>query len=372
MARSSNRADSGKEERVYCVKLDYDEKWQWGEFVDAPPLLFAPGDDDARTVPAYAMAASDWVPLDLSHYAEGRNARKQKIADFTRVLTGVYAVSARARRALESVCGDWVDWLPLKSALGEYYWMRANRVLDALDIEASICEFYEYSPTDVRRIDHHVFKPGAVGNAPMFFLKQHPTTQLYATQAFVDAYNDAGLTGLLLELVFPVPRQPVSEAPKSSMREPKPQLGPPLPSLKAEPLPPELRKDFRRMSKKFLRKHGDDLAKELKAELDDLRAAATDAEALEEAANDLGLRFGYLLARELNWRLQWGSYAAEGGTLEGPAVVSMDNKYAVFPAHMVYAKLTNKDEANTLLLLYNMLKAGQLPPPPAKGTKLIW
>lgn len=77
----------------------------------------------------------------------------------------------------------------------------------------------------------------------------------------------------------------------------------------------------------------------------------------------LGSLYGSFYVNELDWKWE---YIKMADGFEAFAVVSPDKKYAMFPHHYMYDILTGSKN-NTSLLGFNGAKAGNFPPPMAKG-----
>lgn len=352
------------------------------------PLSMETCDDSTKSSrwSAQVIPPSEWQPATIEFWRDNYSI-SQGLADCMIGDIGVYFLSVRARDVLAPVVKSQVDWLPVVANGRQYYWMRVRPVLDAVNYDRSECEYDDYSSTFrpgrvLRYIHRYVFNERIIGDTSIFKILNPGGAgnvsvnelDIFVTRPFVDAYRAADLTGL--EFVERWPNPEPRRLPRCNPYPygvPAPAPGPAEPAIETEPLPLELREEMKRVSERNLRMPSHELVKELDVELDGKRGdESADAEALKDFANNLGFRFGYLLARELKWRLKWGRYGTGFDKLEGLAAVSPDDRYALFPSHLVYGKLTNKDDANTLLLLYNMLKAGQLPTPPTSGTKLIW
>lgn len=82
-----------------------------------------------------------------------------------------------------------------------------------------------------------------------------------------------------------------------------------------------------------------------------------------QAALALGAAWGDQLVREFGW--EWTCYQADGQDLYCAA--SKDRSIAVFPTYFVKACLDDASVDCTIVLAFNMLKAGSLPELPAGG-----
>lgn len=77
-----------------------------------------------------------------------------------------------------------------------------------------------------------------------------------------------------------------------------------------------------------------------------------------EVALSLGIVWGNQVAHVLGW--QWTCLLQSGQ--EYFAVVSPERAYAVFPMYWMRQFLEDATKENTVILLFNLLKAGKLPP----------
>jgi hypothetical protein len=73
----------------------------------------------------------------------------------------------------------------------------------------------------------------------------------------------------------------------------------------------------------------------------------------------LGCLWGQTVCDRLGW--EWAAVSLEPGA-EFYGVVSPSRSHVVFPLHYMQELLSDPDRDQTSLLLYNMLKAGSLPP----------
>jgi hypothetical protein len=73
----------------------------------------------------------------------------------------------------------------------------------------------------------------------------------------------------------------------------------------------------------------------------------------------LGCLWGQAVCGQLGW--EWAAVSLEPGT-EFYGVVTPSRSHVVFPLHFMQELLSDPERDQTSLLLYNMLKAGSLPP----------
>ena len=72
----------------------------------------------------------------------------------------------------------------------------------------------------------------------------------------------------------------------------------------------------------------------------------------------MGAVWGVQIVEALGWK--WA--CLRQGEEEGYAVVSEDRAYAAFPNRFVKWLLDDPSQDNTVMLMFNMMKSGQLPP----------
>jgi hypothetical protein len=80
---------------------------------------------------------------------------------------------------------------------------------------------------------------------------------------------------------------------------------------------------------------------------------------LTGSALQLGCLWGQTVCDRLGW--EWAAVSLEPGS-EFYGVVSPSRSHVVFPLHYMQELLSDPERDHTSLLLYNMLKAGPLPP----------
>jgi len=82
-----------------------------------------------------------------------------------------------------------------------------------------------------------------------------------------------------------------------------------------------------------------------------------------DVAVHLGAVWGSQIVQAFGW--EWTCLQREGD--ERYAVVSTDRAYAIFPNNFVKWLLEDPSQDNTILLLFNMVEAGQLPAAPPRA-----
>ena len=107
--------------------------------------------------------------------------------------------------------------------------------------------------------------------------------------------------------------------------------------------------------------------KRILAFIDGFRTQPQPEEAVFEAALNIGCLWGHTICRKLGW--EWAYVSKDGHEIY--AIVSPKREYVIFP--ILYAKclLGDPQSDQTSMLLFNMLKAGEMPPSAEKGYLVI-
>jgi hypothetical protein len=87
-----------------------------------------------------------------------------------------------------------------------------------------------------------------------------------------------------------------------------------------------------------------------------------------QTALNLGCLWGQAVCDQLGW--EWAAVSLEPGS-EFYGVVAPSRSHAIFPLHYVQELLSDPERGQTSLLLYNMLKAGDLPPAEPREYKIL-
>jgi hypothetical protein len=99
----------------------------------------------------------------------------------------------------------------------------------------------------------------------------------------------------------------------------------------------------------------------LRAAINTFRSSPADIREsrLDVESHRIGCVWGQAVCDQLGW--EWATLSPEPG-VEELAVVSPSRAHAVFPVLFIHKLLTDIGRDPTSLLVYNMLKAGSLPP----------
>ncbi|MGB7746917.1 MAG: hypothetical protein WBN75_06480 [Verrucomicrobiia bacterium] len=85
---------------------------------------------------------------------------------------------------------------------------------------------------------------------------------------------------------------------------------------------------------------------------------ASDAEIDNEVVTQLGVLWGHQICCRLGW--EWVELTIQDDMWYG--IVSRRREYAIFPLILMREVLAERSKENTILLIYNMLKAGKFSP----------
>lgn len=140
------------------------------------------------------------------------------------------------------------------------------------------------------------------------------------------------------------------------------------PALEEGPLPRAWQKRVLGATAWLREVTAEDAISALYEEIDRYRKARGPRSRAAGTAASIGCRLAVLLARELGWTLSWGC----SGSSQGVVVASIDRRFAVFTVELAEEQMRRQDNDITIKLMFNMLRAGNLPEPPSRGTMLLW
>ena len=351
--------------RVHQIEAELDGYKQASHIGSVDSRFFFPRRPDEPGPSAFLTPADSWPRVEVQIGLRGQS--RDKLGDCVHVMVGEFLLSARAREALSAEIGDTAEWLPIHAKNEVYYWPRVRNTVDCLDEAASDCEYYKPGEPDIRTIHRYVFRESLIPMKGLFWIPQKSQSVVLATEGVVEAAQRAKLTGFNFTLVYPT--DPVVAAPAADNNpQPVAPVREDYPEIKTLPLPAECG-DLLRGAREWLGGQTSSSAiTSIADEVDTLRRGRLTKGKLADASGRLGARLAVLLAGELRWEITWAALADN----KGLAVLSADRKFAAFPVAVVAQHLRDRGEANTLKLMFNMLKAGTLPSVPKTGTKCLW
>ena len=176
--------------------------------VEAPSLLgredlgedIRPGFGASETVrlwqPVYLKDV--WIPPKV----EGRVS---PVNDFPGISIGLPAFSERACNELRDLLEPSGELLPLDTEVGNYYFYNITKVVDALDLANSICDFWCDPPTTAVDIEYYSFKANLLDDVSIFRIYENPIATL-VTNEFVSRVQKTGLSGFSFSKLWPLPQ----------------------------------------------------------------------------------------------------------------------------------------------------------------------
>jgi hypothetical protein len=251
-----------------------------------------------------------------------------------------YIVSAEFKSKFEATLNGCVNWIqvPVQNRDEEFWWMRPDKQLKALDYEKSDIEFYTYEEDVgpvVEAVNSYSFHESKISNVPVFHIPEDWGNDFFVTNTFVKLFNDSGLSGLKFRKVYPLDVQPkvASVVPESEGVD-----------IELTDVP----------------------ATELKL-ISDHRVEAHDAGTILKQTNIEESWESTIELAALFTHLGWQLKLVDSGAAAGQKIlVSPEGAYGL-PISSLYESIRQ----GTGLLIYNMVAKEQLPPKPSKGMRLL-
>jgi hypothetical protein len=285
--------------------------------------------------------------------------------------------SERAWEILRPLISSAVEALPVIHPSGvQYYALNLLHVIDCLQVDRCITNRRPDAPmAKFSAVYTYAFNEEVVRGQHLFRCPQMKGLEIYVSSAFKEVVESNGLIGLRFVKIYPPPLPgPVSSSTELEALHAVPASGPgqytetPLEDDVLEQL-----EDAREMGRANLGldRYGPD-ASALVSALDRFvdrwqqeEVAPTgelygdEKPDIDDVALAVGINWGDQIVRELGW--EWTSLS-ESGQPGLFCVVSPDRAYVIYPLHFVKQLLTDPEEDNTLLLIFNMACEAQLPP----------
>jgi len=160
------------------------------------------------------MNTGSWIPEEVHKVESSEEYDRLVIADPDALLYGLgcLEVSQSAVDRLGETLRSTGELHSVRTSVGPYYLLNVTTVVDCLDYDKSVLEFWPAHPKfmvdgrrRLRRIRRFVFLPDRIGGALLFKIPEFPFSPPYATQEFVARFTEAGLTGLEFRKVWPHP-----------------------------------------------------------------------------------------------------------------------------------------------------------------------
>lgn len=294
-------------------------------------------------------------------------------ADFTSTGGGYVTINQRAADRLAPLLRNVVELLPIHHEGKTHYLVNVINFVDALDLQRSTIEYRR--PGKISVVRRFVFKPAELAGQVMFRVPQLSSAYYFVTQEFVDACNSACLTGAKFRLLWD------SEAPAPGPWEPPPQpVASPTPravtSVTEKALSDEMSEGIEQELERW-RSHSGlaadvaplDSAKRVQIEV--VRARERLLREQGEASDDLIVMLGVAWADAVRRETGWDMVALTIHGLEVPALVSKDRAHACPFLDMMVRQLGRTTRDETTLLLFNIIRAGDLPESAPRAYRLI-
>jgi hypothetical protein len=176
---------------------------------NSPSLLGRNGLDDDLT-PGYGPndKSKYWRVTSLSETWKTLKVvgRVAPFNDFP-CLNMIYpAFSERACEKLGDMLEPNGELLPLDSISGRYFLYNITRIVDALDMENSVCDFWCEPPTTAVDIDHFAFREKEIASLSIFRIYDLPMC-VFVTDVFARRVHEAGLNGFHFDMVWPLSKE---------------------------------------------------------------------------------------------------------------------------------------------------------------------
>jgi len=107
----------------------------------------------------------------------------------------VLILRPRAVAALGKVLRDYGELLPVPCDNAEVALFNVTHILEALDEAASTIARFRNSDR-IMEIEHYAFRESVIGDSIIFKIPCHQSSSIFLTEAFIDLWRSAGLTGL--------------------------------------------------------------------------------------------------------------------------------------------------------------------------------
>ncbi|MDQ3033136.1 MAG: hypothetical protein M3Y87_12010 [Myxococcota bacterium] len=310
-----------------------------------------------------------WSPVPM------KLERARSRSDFLGI--GTIIVRNRVAERWRDVIGAYAEFLPL-DLNGERIWfINVTHTVDALDPErTSPLHYHPDRPGEVMFMGPPAFRPEQLDGAPIFKLTNDPNGSEYLSEEFVRVNESWDFDGFEARVIWDSVEGPVLRGPRApqpaavegrrAARKGEEEARPRGPlRLKA---PPATvlgdTRDFAIAGRGRLRLSGAERPQDV------LRAAVTYLRReTENGANpladlyvlpEIGSAIGDAIGQALGW--SWMELVV-GKARNGKRVVaSPDGSYAVDPYALVQRTAVETGEASAMMLLFNLLVAGELPP----------
>ncbi len=154
---------------------------------------FDPGDTSHAIELLNRPLRYSWKNVDLKLFQYEGEGQKP-LADF---MSGfdVPAVSAKAEKIFRSILNQQVEFLPLRTEIGDYFALNV-KFIDCLDVVHSAIERAENNGSIIG-VDNYAFFPDRLVDINMFRIPQLGLSRLFVSDLFKEVYEENQLTGLI-------------------------------------------------------------------------------------------------------------------------------------------------------------------------------
>lgn len=306
-----------------------------------------------------------WKPEPLTWHCEADSDVRPDLSTFP---VSISCSKGAFSRLWPNGC---VEFLPLPIAVEDAHWfmLRCMQHVDEIDLETSDISWSEITEDGATtRWVSEVYWVSVIGisaaKLDAFKLSISPWGWCYFTERFMNRYRALGLRGLYFEHCGYIVDKRADAVPPPARPVPRIEQAPRWP--KSEEAPNEEVARFTQAGEVFLQARGLSASSEPSAVL---AALAVEVEALrpsygklkpkvrKELLSGLAGAFGLLLRRQLHWNwldLQVTSRAWDLG------LASPNGSHALCLNQVMVRQLTSP-EPSTIVLLFNMIAAGNLP-----------
>lgn len=132
------------------------------------------------------------------------NPREKKTGDFPYLTPGLPVFSERAMEAYKDLLAGKVKFLPIVPAKAggiRYFIVQVINLIDCLDYEKSVIDYYPHDPSRMAGVDLFAFKPEMVADQIIFKIPE-ASTWTFVTEKFIACGKAAGLKGLSFSAVW--------------------------------------------------------------------------------------------------------------------------------------------------------------------------
>lgn len=115
--------------------------------------------------------------------------------DFPPAAFGTIIFSARAVKAYEDLLQGKVNYLPIDCDCEERYYLADLPIVDCLDYEKSVIDYFPPGSNSILCFDRFAFKADIVANETIFQIPES-RARIFVTDIFIERAKTAGLAGI--------------------------------------------------------------------------------------------------------------------------------------------------------------------------------